>query len=152
MEVPKKVGCDESIGRALSRSTPEKAKDEANVHDSLMYPFTNQNKREISTSRLSLAEQHGKLEHVEQLADKLDDDPNRTFYGWAKFLTRDVRRVGFCVVGSPIRDRTDGTNNEYHADIVLPSHAVSVEDVEELIQDLLSFWKWCPSQELQFDS
>ena len=147
MEVPKKVGCDESIGRALSRSTPEKAKDEANVHDSLMYPFTNQDKREISMSRLSLAEQHGELEHVEQLAGNFGGDTSQRFYGWAKFLTRDVRRVGFCVVGSPIRNRTDGTNNEYHADIVLPAYAVTVEDAEELVQDLLSFWKWCPRQE-----
>ena len=147
MDIPCEVGSDEKIGRALSRSTLDKAKDEANVHQSLMYPFSEQNKREISVNRLSLAKQHGQFEHVEGLAKKLESDPNRSFQGWAKFLVADVRRIGLCVVWSPIRGRTDGTNNEYHADIVLPSHANTLEDVEEYIQDLLPFRKWCPSQQ-----
>ena len=149
MEFPEEVGSDEKIGRALSRSNPDKAKDEANVRESLIYSFREHKKLEISVNRVSLARQHGKIGHIESLAEKLEPDPNRPFQGWAKFLTSDVLRIGLCVAWSPIRGRTNGTNNEYHADILLPPYATELEDVEEFVQDLLLVRRWCPRQSPQ---
>ena len=55
-----------------------------------------------------------------------------------------MRRIGFAVVWSPIRDTADGADNEYHADVVFPADALDEDGAEDYVQALIENRGWLP--------
>ena len=72
----------------------------------------------ISVDRLSLVPA---IEAV-QIAEKVADQRNRNFYGWAIISAESASLNGRHVEASPL------THNQFHADIVLPPEATEREE------------------------
>ena len=141
MQLTPVFASDEKVGRGLARSTENKARNEANVRESLLYSFNKDGSPDISVDRISIAKEHGKVEQVADYADNriaVEERHARKFQGWAKFKVADVRRIGLGLVWTP------RPGNDYHSNMVLPEYAVELEDVEGLIQELLDVRCWCP--------
>ncbi len=138
------VGRDEKVGHGISSSSLDNARKSSKVRRMVMNHLKgNGNFRTISTDRLTLAEKGDQLHTLIESADCRENHGKRWFQGWAVFeVAKILERDGFQVKSSPLRNHPLCPDNEYHADILLPSDSAEGQNWLEYVSDILNDWTW----------
>ena len=131
MEVPKKVGPDERLGRGVfSNSVARRAPRRITLNVFLERPTL----VELSVDRLDVAPPHEAI----TIAEQVGTARGKPFFGWAVVETRQARTNGRRVVSSPLPGE-----NLYHADILFPDTAADDrEEQKQHAQELADAATW----------
>ncbi len=147
MQIPCVVGHDEKVGHGIVSSDVAKASKKTKIRQMMLnHVRGNGNLREISTDRLSLADGNNELHLLAVSADCRECHPKRWFQGWAEFDVGKIQmKEGFRIKSTPMRNHPKCPDNEYHADIQLPSDSSQGQNWVEYVSDLTNdeeLWTW----------
>lgn len=141
------VGRDEEIGHGISSSDVGRASKKGKIRQMMLNHVKGPgNFRAISTDRMSVAGVNDDYQLLNDSADCRECHPKRWFQGWAVFRVADVLDLGaFRVKSTPLRNHPKCPDNEYHADIILPSDSHEDQNYVEYVSDLTNDeenWTW----------